>query len=253
MKALTMAMAAMIGLTACNRESKREGDAAAREAAEDSREAARQAEAGAVRSEDAASREARQTGNDVREGAGQLTDKTKEEARQTNRDIREGADKVGSSEGPAGRDVHARDVNDGADKATEGAGQLTDKTKEEARQTNRDIKEGADAASGKVREEARQTNRDLKEAVGMDEGETAADKQLITRIRTALKADKDVAAEARDIRIEAENGEVDLEGTVTSKEIKDGIVRVARKIAGATKVDDEMKVAERVGAGASDR
>jgi osmotically-inducible protein OsmY len=242
MKALTMAMAAMIGLTACNRESKREGDAAAREAGEESREAARQAEAGAVKTEDAASREARQTGNDVREGAGQLTDKTAEEARQTNRDIREGADKVGSSEGPAGRDVHARDVSEGADKATEGA-----------RQSTRDVKEGAGVLTDKAKEEARQTNRDIKEAVGMDEGKTAADKQLVARIRTALKGDKDVAVEAREVRIESENGKVELEGTVTSKEAKDAIVRIARNIAGATKVDDELKVAERVGAGTSDR
>lgn len=223
MKALTMAMAAMIGFTACNRESKREGEAAAREAAEDGREAAREAEAGAVTAEDAASREARQTGNDVREGAGQLTDKAAEEARQSGRDIREGADKAGA------------------------------RTAEEARQTTRDIKEGAGAATDKVREEARQTNRDLKEAAAMDDGSTAADKQIITRIRTALRADKDVAGESRDVRIVAKNGEVTLEGTVASKEAKDGIARISREIAGATKVDDDVKVAERVGAGASDR
>lgn len=219
MKALMVAMAAMIGFTACNKEAKREGDAAAGEG----REAAREAEAGAVKAEDAASREARQTGNDVREGAGQLTDKASEESRQSGRDIREGADKAGA------------------------------RTAEETRQTTRDVKEGAGSATDKVREEARQTNRDLKEAMSMDDGKTAADKQIITRIRTALRADKDVASESRDVRIIAKDGEVTLEGTVTSKEAKEGIARVSRKIAGATKVDDEVKVAERVGAGASDR
>lgn len=194
MKAMTMAMAAMIGFTACNREAKREDEAAAREAA-------REAEAGAVNAGDAASREARQTGNDIREGAGQLTDKAAEEARQSGRDIREGA------------------------------GALTDKAKEEARQTNRDIKE----------------------AMALDDGKTAADKQMITRIRGALKNDKEVAAESRDVRIIAKDGKVSLTGTVTSKEAKDGIARISREIAGATKVDDEVKVAERVGAGSSDR
>lgn len=172
MKVLMAAMAIMIGFTACNREAKREGDEAARQA-----------------------------GDDVREGGGQLTDKAAEEARQT----------------------------------------------------TRDIGEGADAATGKVREEARQTSRDVKEAMAMDDAKTDADKQIISRIRTALRADKVAAAESRDVRIIAKDGKVTLEGTVASQEAKDGIARVSRKIAGATRVDDEVKVAERVGAGSSDR
>lgn len=163
--------------------------------------------------------EARQTGRDMEEAGKQSGSKVEEEGRQTSRDIKEGAEKAGA------------------------------KTQEEARQSGRDIKEGAQAAGSKTKEEARQTSRDIKEAVSGDQAKTDADKQLNARIREALKKDKAVASEADDVDIRTENGKVELQGTVTSKEAKQEIARIAGDIAGKTMVQDKVKVAERVGTG----
>lgn len=163
--------------------------------------------------------ETRQTGRDMEEAGKQSGSKIEEEGRQTSRDVGEGASKAGS------------------------------KAKEEARQSGRDIKEGAQAAGSKTKEEVRQTSRDIKEAVSGDQGKTEADKKLNARIREALKQDKTVASEAGDVDIRTENGKVELQGTVTSKEAKQGIARIAGDIAGKTMVQDKVKVAERVGTG----
>lgn len=183
------------------------------------REAARDGEAAAKEAPEAGSEAVR----DVGAGAAGAGDATAREARQTGNDIREGG------------------------------GQITDKAAAEARQTTRDVKEGAGAAADKIQEEARQTGRDMKEVMAGDEGKTESDKQIITRIRGAVHADKDMSGEARDVRIIAKEGKVTLEGTVTSTEAKAGIARISREIAGATKVEDEVKVSVRVGSGASER
>lgn len=184
MKAAIAAMAAIIWMTGCNREAKRDQGETSGEAA------ARQAE---------------------------------EETRQTGRDIKEGA------------------------------GKAADKVQEEARQSGRDIKEGARKAGAKTTEEVRQTSRDIKEAVAGDQGTTEADKKLNTRIRDALNKDKAVASDADDVDIRTGNGKVELQGTVTSKEAKQGIARIAGEIAGKTQVVDKVKVAERVGTGPEER
>ena len=55
------------------------------------------------------------------------------------------------------------------------------------------------------------------------------------------------------MRIEAENGKVELEGTVTSQEAKAKISRIASRLAGAKNVTDGVKVAEQVGTGNTER
>lgn len=184
MKAAIAAIAAMIWITGCNREAKRDQGETSGEAA------ARQA---------------------------------KEEARQTGRDIKEGAEDAGA------------------------------KVQEEARQSGRDIKEGAQKAGAKTKEEVRQTSRDIKEAVAGDRGKTEADRKLNARIREALNKDNTVASEADDVDIRTENGKVELQGTVTSKDAKQGIARIAGDIAGKAQVVDKVKVAERVGTGPEER
>lgn len=112
--------------------------------------------------------------------------------------------------------------------------------------------EAAQSAAEKTEEEARQTGRDIGELFAGDKGKTDADKALTSRIRTALKNDKAAAKEASDINIDTENGVVRLTGTVATADDKKEIARVAGTAAGTAKVRDEIKVAERVGAGSND-
>lgn len=227
MKAAIAAISAMIWITGCNKEADREngnaGESAAREAAEESREAGTELNEAGKPAGSKVGDGARRTGTDAGESGNKADIEIGEEARQTGRNV-------------------------------EGPGKVGDKIREESRQTGRDIREGADRAGAKAGEEARQTGRDLGEAMARgDAGKTDADRQLTARIRAALKADKDVAAEAGDVRIRTENGSVNLVGTVTSKDAKEDIARIAGDIAGKAKVDDDLKVAERVGAGTGDR
>ncbi|MDQ3003345.1 MAG: BON domain-containing protein [Fibrobacterota bacterium] len=227
MRAAILAVSAMIGLTACNKEAKRDANDASAEAQE----------------------EARQTNRDIKEGTAKATDEAHQagrDAQQAGHDAKTGAaneaDQVGRKAESSARDQGAREVT----------GAVVDSIRGEIRQTSRDIKEGTQAATAKVGEEYRQTTRDIGEAIGLDKSTTDADKALTARIRKALKADKDVASEAGDIRIITDKGEVKLLGTVTSKDVKSEISRIAKDVAGMTKVNDEMKVAERVGTGAND-
>jgi osmotically-inducible protein OsmY len=168
------------------------------------------------------------------------------------------------------------EVRQDADKAMqdikEDAQKASAKVEDEAKQAAKDIKEKASDArkdiakeSGKasdsvrnekgektVKGEARQTSRDMKEALGMDQGKTEADKKLNERIRTAIKANKVAARDADDVTLVTEDGHVRLKGTVASEEAKKEIASAARKVAGLTKVNDDVKVAERVGQGAND-
>jgi osmotically-inducible protein OsmY len=217
MKAAILAVSALIGITACNRETKRDAD--------NSDASAKAAE------------EARQTNRDVKEGTGAAVDSIRGE----NKEDRESmSGKARDESRQAGRDVK------------EGAGKATDKTKEEARQAGRDVKEGAKDVGSKIKEEARQASRDVGETLGGDRGVTEADKKTLTRIRSALRKDKETAKEADDVKITVDNGKVNLRGTVTTAEVKKDMARVASDIAGSTKVVDDVKVAERVGAGTND-
>jgi osmotically-inducible protein OsmY len=103
-----------------------------------------------------------------------------------------------------------------------------------------------------VGEEARQTSRDLKRTFEGDNAVTAKDKDIITRIRTGWSKDPETAKEADDLDVSVENGAVLLKGTVTSAETRTDAVRIAEKTSGVTRVTEEIKVAERVGAGSRD-
>lgn len=210
----------MIGFTACNKEAKRDANDASAKAQE----------------------EARQTNRDIKEGSAKATDEARQAGRDTTTGAAQDADEVGRKAESSARDQGAR----------EGTSAVVDSIRGEVRQSARDIKEGAQSATAKAREEFRQSARDISEAAGLDKSTTDADKALTARIRKALKADKDVASEAGDIRIITDKGEVKLLGTVTSKDVKSEISRIAKDVAGMTKVNDEMKVSERVGAGANE-
>lgn len=170
------------------------------------------------------------------------------------------------SEESASREIQ-EESKDAVQDIKQDAQAATDKVKEEATQTTRDIKEGADKAVSKVKEESRQATRDTKEGAQSaadktkeamtkaspgDAGVTKTDEQVIARVRGELSKHNDVSGEAKYIAIKAENGKVKLTGTVTSKEISKEIARIAGKETGVKSVDNELKVAERVGAGTAD-
>lgn len=127
-----------------------------------------------------------------------------------------------------------------------------DKTGEEARQAGRDIKEGASAAGAKIGEEARQASRDVKGYMKADDAASAGDREILDRIRKAFKSDAETAKEAGDISISVNQGKVSLFGTVTSTDTKAEMIRIAEKEKGVVRVTEEIKIAERVGAGSRD-
>ncbi|MDB5105135.1 MAG: hypothetical protein JWP91_2824 [Fibrobacteres bacterium] len=233
MKAAILAISAIIGMTACNREAKRDANDASAKTAE----------------------EARQTNRDVKEGADNAANSTDKAAADTRDEAAKAADKDHYNNSGTSAIIDSLRGEKGAatGKATEGGKTASGKVNEESRQSTRDVKEGAQTVGGKIQEEARQTTRDVGDVVGGDKGVTEADKKTLTRLRAALKDDKKASKDADDVKITVDNGKVRLHGTVASPEAKKEIARVAGKVAGgASKVSDEMKVTERVGAGSND-
>ena len=80
MKAAIVALAALMGMTACNREAKQGGEGGAADTA--------------MSATDKIKEEAREAGKEVGEATDKAVAKTKEETRQTARDVQEGAEKL---------------------------------------------------------------------------------------------------------------------------------------------------------------
>lgn len=239
MKAAIFTVAAIIGFIGCNKEAKRDadgsvGDAAARNAVEETRQTAGDVKEGAQPNGGAMANESSRANENSRASGGALDNETSK----ANESSKAAADELMAK----GQRSETRIV--GSDSSN--------KIVEETRQTSRDIGEGAAAAASKTKEEARQTSRDIGEVFAGDKSKTDADKALTGRIRTALKNDKAAAKEASDVNIDTDNGVVSLTGTVGSAEDKREIARVAMDVAGKAKVRNEIKVAERVGSGSND-
>jgi osmotically-inducible protein OsmY len=215
---------ALIGFTACNKSSQEKANEKSAAVREDAEKAAQ----------------------DIKENAQDAAAKVKEEAREAASDIKKDASNA------------AENIRDEAGKAnsavrnTDKGDQASAKVREESRQASKDVREEARQTNGDIKTEARQTARDVREALGIDKGKTDADDKLNNRIRDALKADNATVHEGSDVVLETVNGHVHVRGTVASEDAKKEIASVARKVAGLTHVSDEMKVAERVGAGPRD-
>ncbi|HKP96987.1 MAG TPA: BON domain-containing protein [Fibrobacteria bacterium] len=188
MRAAIVAISALIGITACNRDAEKAKDKAADAAA-----------------------------------------KTGEEARKAGEYAKEGAEKTGDA------------AKDAAHAAKEGAEKAGHEAKDAAEEGGHAAKEGAE-----------KTAVAAKALLGMDYGKTEADKQLTSRIRSAIKKDKSIPESEKDMAIRTEDGKVRLTGTLSSREAKDDIVRIATDIAGPSNVKVEIKMAERVGEGPKD-
>jgi osmotically-inducible protein OsmY len=177
---------------------------------------------------------------DIKENAQDAAANVKEESREAVANIKENANEaikdIKQEAGQAGANIR-----EGADVARSDAKKTSDELRAEGRE-----------AGTSVKTEARQTGRDISEALGMDQARTKADGKLNESIRAALNANKTTARDDDDISLETDNGKVQLKGTVTTEDMKKEIASVVRKVAGTTNVTDNVKVADRIGAGSND-
>lgn len=72
---------------------------------------------------------------------------------------------------------------------------------------------------------------------------TDADRALAQRVEETLRQDMTVASAAQNIQVHAMNGEVTLRGSVSSEQEKTNLATAAQKVAGVTKVNNELEVA----------
>jgi osmotically-inducible protein OsmY len=76
-----------------------------------------------------------------------------------------------------------------------------------------------------------------------DQGTTPADQQTTQKIRKALvSGPSDYSMTAKNVKIITTNGRVTLRGPVKSTAEKEGIVALAKSIAGEGNVDDQLEV-----------
>lgn len=69
-----------------------------------------------------------------------------------------------------------------------------------------------------------------------------ADVDLTAQIRKEVVANKSLSAEAHNVQIISENGSVTVRGDVKSADEKATILQIARKVAGASNVMDQITV-----------
>jgi hyperosmotically inducible protein len=77
-----------------------------------------------------------------------------------------------------------------------------------------------------------------------NQSESRNDLEVTAEIRRAITEDSSLSVNAHNVKIISENGSVFLRGPVDSEEEKSTIVDEARRVAGETKVVDELEVKE---------
>ena len=76
-----------------------------------------------------------------------------------------------------------------------------------------------------------------------DQGTTPADRETTQRIRKALvTGPSDFSVAAKNVKIITANGKVTLRGPVNSAAEKEGIVALAKSVAGEGNVEDQLEV-----------
>jgi hyperosmotically inducible protein len=76
----------------------------------------------------------------------------------------------------------------------------------------------------------------------MDQGNGSADLKITQQIRQAVVADSSLSFTAKNVKIITSNGKVTLRGPVNSDQERQAIEASARKVAGATNVDNQLEV-----------
>ncbi len=76
-----------------------------------------------------------------------------------------------------------------------------------------------------------------------DQSNAQADLDATQKIRQAVVADDSLSTNARNVKIVTSKGVVTLRGPVANAEEKANIGRIAQKIAGVTRVDNQIEIA----------
>src|SRR5262249_37249671 len=79
----------------------------------------------------------------------------------------------------------------------------------------------------------------------VDQAENKADLGLTQRIRKAIMADKSLSTNAKNVKIITINGAVTLRGPVKSLHEKQSIEAKAQRLAGVTRVENQLEVIRR--------
>jgi osmotically-inducible protein OsmY len=69
------------------------------------------------------------------------------------------------------------------------------------------------------------------------------DRALALRVEDALRKNSALASTAQNVQVQANNGEVILKGSVNNEQEKANIAAEAQKIAGVSKVNNQIEVA----------
>jgi hypothetical protein len=92
--------------------------------------------------------------------------------------------------------------------------------------------------------EVNQRDRDGAAPTPIDQGNNASDLEITQQIRKAVVADGALSFSAKNVKIITTNGKVTLRGPVKSAEEREKIAAMARKVAGAANVDNQLEVAK---------
>jgi hyperosmotically inducible protein len=76
----------------------------------------------------------------------------------------------------------------------------------------------------------------------MDQKENQTDLKITQQIRQAVMADSSLSFTAKNVKIITQNGKVTLRGPVKTEQERGAIEAAARKVAGATQVDNQLEV-----------
>jgi hyperosmotically inducible protein len=99
---------------------------------------------------------------------------------------------------------------------------------------------GTDADNTRVNERDRESTA----LTPMDQGESAADRDLTQSIRKSVIADGSLSFTAKNVKIITRDGRVTLRGAVNNAREKQTIEQAAKDLAGAKKVTNELEVTE---------
>jgi len=69
------------------------------------------------------------------------------------------------------------------------------------------------------------------------------DRALAQRVEDALRQNSSLAPAAQNVQVQAKNGEVILKGSVNNEQEKANITSTAQKVAGVSKVNNQIEVA----------
>ena len=74
---------------------------------------------------------------------------------------------------------------------------------------------------------------------------SAADREVVQRIRQALVSDDSLSANAKNVTIDSKNDAVTLRGSVANEQERATVAAKAKQVAGDRKVENELVVASR--------